>query len=187
MAVTVSGHLYLSRTSGRIKNWVVLIGCAYAREFGIALRKKHNVKGDVMRKILVATFVLFTFVLAGTAQAGESPKTVKGASTVDVKKADGLFKAGTLFVDPRKAADYKRGHVPGAAHLDIKGKSTKLDEKSLAAAGGDKAKGVVFYCNGPGCARASQASALAVGWGYKKVFYFRDGFPAWKKAGLPVE
>jgi rhodanese-related sulfurtransferase len=33
---------------------------------------------------------------------------------------------------------------------------------------------------------STQASAKALFWGYKKVFYFRDGFSGWKAAGYPV-
>ena len=54
-----------------------------------------------------------------------------------------------------------------------------------AVAGKDEA--VVMYCNGHNCMRSSKASAMAVGWGYSKIYYFRDGFPAWKDAGYPVE
>jgi rhodanese-related sulfurtransferase len=46
---------------------------------------------------------------------------------------------------------------------------------------------VVFYCNGHACHRSSKASKLAVGWGWKKVYYYRDGFPAWKAANNPIE
>jgi rhodanese-related sulfurtransferase len=35
--------------------------------------------------------------------------------------------------------------------------------------------------------RSSDATKLAVGWGFSKVYYYRDGFPAWKAAGNPVE
>jgi hypothetical protein len=31
------------------------------------------------------------------------------------------------------------------------------------------------------------ACEKALGWGYGQVYYFRDGYPAWKTAGLPVE
>jgi rhodanese-related sulfurtransferase len=35
--------------------------------------------------------------------------------------------------------------------------------------------------------RSSNASKKAVEWGYKNVYYFRLGFPAWKAAGYPAE
>jgi rhodanese-related sulfurtransferase len=46
---------------------------------------------------------------------------------------------------------------------------------------------IVIYCNGASCMRSSKATAKAVSWGYTKVYYYRDGFPAWKAASLPVE
>jgi 3-mercaptopyruvate sulfurtransferase SseA len=29
--------------------------------------------------------------------------------------------------------------------------------------------------------------ALAVSWGYEKVYYFKNGLEIWKQAGYPVE
>lgn len=34
--------------------------------------------------------------------------------------------------------------------------------------------------------RASLAVGKAVDWGYRKVYYFRDGFIGWRAAGYPV-
>ena len=46
---------------------------------------------------------------------------------------------------------------------------------------------MVFYCNGDMCQRSALASEKAVAWGWANVFYYRGGFPDWKKAGLPLE
>lgn len=138
-----------------------------------------------------ASFVLVAFVLgvsfAGDAMAEKAPLTVDGATTVDVKMAEALFNDGALFVDPRKKADFDRGHIPGAVHLDLAGKSTNLTEADLLKAAGSKDAKMVFYCNGINCMRSPDACVKAVGWGFKNVFFFRVGFPAWKEAGLPVE
>ena len=130
----------------------------------------------------ITSIVLFT-LLAGTALAKESPLTVEGATTVDTAKARALFDQEVAFVDARKDSDWEAGRIPGAIHLDVK---KALDERSLE----DEVKKdepVVFYCNGHNCLRSSHASAKAVAWGWKKVYYYRDGFPAWKAAGNPVE
>jgi len=58
---------------------------------------------------------------------------------------------------------------------DSLGGAPKIEEK------------IVIYCNGASCLRSSKACVKAVEWGYKKVYYYRDGFPAWKAAGHPVE
>ena len=118
------------------------------------------------------------------AVAGEvSPQSIDGAVTVDTTQAEALFDQEVAFVDVRKDSDWDAGRIPGAIHLDIK---SKFSEEALS---GEVEKGepVVMYCNGASCMRSSDASAMAVGWGFSKVHYYRDGFPAWKAAGSPVE
>ncbi len=137
--------------------------------------------------------IVFVFVMAiglsfsGQALAEKAPMTVDGATTVDVKQAEALFNEGAAFVDPRGKTDFDRGHIPGSFHLDVAGKSTVLTAESLEKAIGGKDVKVVFYCNGINCMRSPQACEKAVSWGFKNVFFFRAGFPAWKDAGLPVE
>jgi rhodanese-related sulfurtransferase len=118
-------------------------------------------------------------------QAGDkvSPETISGATTVDVVKAKALFDKGVIFLDIRKDKDWAAGRVPDAIHIELK-KKLNADSMSKQI---KKDQQVVIYCNGPKCMRSSKASAKAVGWGFTKVFYFRDGFPAWKAAGYPVE
>lgn len=117
------------------------------------------------------------------ALAAESPTTVPGATTVTVEEAFALFEKGVAFIDVRKASDFAAGRIPGAVHLDH---PSNFTEESLGAVAG-KADPVVIYCNGHSCLRSSEASALAVGWGYTAVNYLRDGYPAWEAAGFPIE
>ena len=117
------------------------------------------------------------------AQAAESPETVAGAATVDGAKAKALFDKGVVFVDMRTDKDWGAGRIPGAVHLEL---SKVFSDASLGAKV-KKDQDVVMYCNGASCLRSSEASAKAVGWGYKKVHYYRLGFPDWKAAGYPVE
>ena len=58
-------------------------------------------------------------------------------------------------------------------------------ESSFAAV--DKDDEVVFYCVGKYCPRSTYACAKALLWGYKRVYYFAGGLPAWKDAVYPVE
>lgn len=121
------------------------------------------------------------------AHAGDelSPETVAGATTVDTAKAKELFDKGALFVDVRSTKDWDAGRIPGAEHMD--NHKGAFSDESLGGALGGKDKEVVLYCNGHKCLRSSEASIEAVKWGYKKVYYYRDGFPAWQGAGNPVE
>ena len=137
-------------------------------------------------KHLTTMVVLGMMLLApSAAMAGkkESPAAVDGATTVNAAIAKELFDRGVPFVDVRKGKDWDAGRIPGAIHLDVK---KVLSDETLAKVAG-KDQEVTLYCNGPKCMRSSKASTKAVGWGYQKVYYFRDGFPAWKAAGYPVE
>lgn len=122
-------------------------------------------------------------LFCSTLFAAESPATVAGATTIDTGQALALFDQEVAFVDVRKDSDWDAGRIPGAIHLDVK---KALSEESLASEV-KKDEPVVFYCNGHNCLRSSHAATNAVKWGWKKVSYYRDGFPAWKTAGNPVE
>ena len=137
-----------------------------------------------MKNIVFAiTVVLSAFLILPAHAANVSPETITGATTVDAAKAKELFDRGVTFIDVRKNSDWDAGRIPGAQHIELK---KKYDETSLSKAVG-KDKEVVIYCNGTGCMRSSKACAKAVSWGYEKVYYFRDGLPAWQVAGFPVE
>ena len=112
-----------------------------------------------------------------------SPESVEGAVTIDDATAKTLFDQGAVFIDVRSQQAYDKGRIPDAVLLDLDG---QFSEKALgeAAAPGDP---VVIYCQGEKCARAADAAAQAVGWGYTNVKYYRSGFPGWKAGGFPVE
>lgn len=112
-----------------------------------------------------------------------SPQSVKGAKTVDTSEAKKLFDSGVIFIDTRKNSDWEAGRVSDAVHLDLKSNFT---EKTLSAEVG-KGDPLVCYCNGEKCMRSSVCSTKAVEWGFTNTYYYRDGFPAWKTAGHPVE
>ncbi len=140
-----------------------------------------------MKKIFNIKSVLFVLSLfsAQTIVAGDeiSPMSVKGATTVTTEQAKKLFDDGALFLDVRKDKDWNAGRVSDALQLNIK---TNFSEESLSAEMG-KGDPVVIYCNGERCLRSSNAAIKAVSWGFTHVYYYRDGFPAWKNAGYPVE
>ncbi|NRD75545.1 rhodanese-like domain-containing protein [Shewanella sp. VB17] len=122
-------------------------------------------------------------ISAVTIAADKSPETIEGATTVDTVKAKELFDQSVLFVDMRSSKDWDSGRIPDAEYLELK---TKFTEANLSAELG-KDEPVVMYCNGHNCLRSSKAAAQAVSWGFTKVYYYRDGYPAWKAAGYPTE
>lgn len=137
-----------------------------------------------MNRVLLTLFAFAVFGAVPVSAADkESPMAVSGATTVGAQEAKALFDKGTVFVDVRNGKDWGAGRVPGAMHMDLS--SAFTDGALLKVV--KKDQDMVLYCNGPSCMRSSEASAKAVQWGFKKVYYFRDGFPAWKSAGYPVE
>jgi rhodanese-related sulfurtransferase len=81
-------------------------------------------------------------------------------------------------VDVRPAAEYEAGHVEGARSLPIGELRRRLD--SLPRDGE-----LVAYCRGPYCVFADDAVRLLRQQGFD-ARRLEDGFPEWKRAGLPV-
>ena len=92
------------------------------------------------------------------------------------------LEAGDSFVlvDVREAAEWDRGHLPGAVHL---GKG--VIERDIEAAVPDLDTPLVLYCGG-GYRSALAADALQR-MGYTDVASMDGGWRAWTAAGYPVE
>lgn len=119
-----------------------------------------------------------------------SPEKVAGAETINSQKAKQLFDKGAFFIDVRKDSDFEAGRIPGALHLeysDVDPNKRLLSSKTLEENKVSKDSDIVFYCNGIHCARSSIAAKLSLEWGYKKVYYYRLGFPDWRLNGFPFE
>jgi rhodanese-related sulfurtransferase len=137
-----------------------------------------------MKKIAFVVSLIAALAALSPLQAAQvSPAEISGATTVDAVQAKALFEKGVVIVDVRKDSDWDAGRIPGAEHIELK---QVFNEATLSEVVG-KDQEVVFYCNGPKCMRSSKASEQAVAWNFEKVYYFRDGFPAWQAAGYPVE
>ena len=135
------------------------------------------------------TFLLILVVLLlssfNSLYAGDkvSPMTIDGAQLVNSDQAKKLFEDGVLFIDVRKDSDWNSGRIPDAIHLNSK---SDFSEANLLKEM-KKTDAAVIYCNGEHCMRSSKACKKAIGWGFSNLYYYRDGFPAWKSAGHPVE
>jgi rhodanese-related sulfurtransferase len=130
----------------------------------------------IFLSILPATWVVaggHHDLISGTEDSFE----VKGATTIDVATAKTLFGKGVLFVDGRGPNRWAKGHIPGAVNLPF---TSEADLSKIVS----KDQEVVFYSKGSYL--KPYGAAEAVFWGYKKVYYFRDGFSGWEAAGYPV-
>jgi len=102
-----------------------------------------------------------------------------GVEVIDRKElAARLKRREVLVLDVRPRAEYASGHIAGARSVPI----GEL-RKHLRALPKDNV--VVAYCRGPYCVYADDAVRAL----NRKGFAARrliDGFPEWKRAGLPV-
>ena len=83
-----------------------------------------------------------------------------------------------LVLDVRPREEYEAGHIAGAVSIplaDLKGRMASLPP------GVD----VVAYCRGPYCVLAPQALQMLRDNGFA-ARRLEDGFPEWRRAGLPV-
>ncbi len=131
---------------------------------------------------------------AAPAFANETPATLKGAEVVDAAKAKSLMDGGAKMIDTRVANEYAEAHIKGATNVPYKEKSAKaadfdasLDSFDVSKLPADKNAALITQCNGAECWKSYKGAAAAIKAGYKKVYWFRGGFPEWKAKGLPVE
>jgi len=121
-----------------------------------------------------------------------TPRALAGANLVDANTVAQLLQKGATYIDTRNDAEYKAGHVPGAKLVPYVEKSHKeadydpSQDKFELDKVGDKNAELIFGCNGPECWKSFKASSEAVKAGYKKVYWFRGGFPEWRNAGQKV-
>lgn len=138
---------------------------------------------------LFASLVLAVDLPTKKEQNYSSPTSVEGATTVDAAKAHELWEQRAVFIDVRKEGQFESGRIPGAINLSYGPEIAGEQPFNATALEAHVAKNdpVVIYCNAAGCDRSSWGAALALEWGWTKVYYFREGYPSWSKAGYPVE
>lgn len=130
-------------------------------------------------------FGFFLLLFSTTPIAKDSPTEVSGAQTVNVQQARDLWLQGVPFIDPRSLMDWEAGRIPDALHMEMK-KPIYNSDTVLEFIGSYDAP-VVSYCNSFGCHRAADLAKDLVSWGFTKVYYFREGYPAWIRADNPFE
>jgi rhodanese-related sulfurtransferase len=102
-----------------------------------------------------------------------------GVDVVDrTELARRLRGGGVLVLDVRPAPEYAAGHIAGA-------RSVPVDELRRHLRALPKDAEVVAYCRGPYCVYADDAVRELNRKGFRARRLI-DGFPEWKRAGLPV-
>lgn len=141
----------------------------------------------------LSAFLLAFLSVPAALASEETPMSIPGGTMVDAVKAKAQMDKGAVMVDARVAAEFAEKHIKGAINVvfkEVNKKVAKLDPKDefdMKKLPADKAKALVFYCNGSPCWRGYKAADASIKAGYKNVFWFRDGLPAWEEKGYPTE
>ncbi|MDB5240668.1 MAG: metalloregulator ArsR/SmtB family transcription factor [Spirosoma sp.] len=83
-----------------------------------------------------------------------------------------------VLLDVRPTEEYQRGHIPHAI-------SIPLEQWDSLLATLPRHKQIIAYCRGPFCVYSDEAVVQLKRKGYHAV-RLEEGFPDWKKRGLPV-
>ena len=105
-----------------------------------------------------------------------------GLSLLIVFQAKRLHELGALFIDVRSKKQWQWGRIEGAYHLDLQERFNEL----LSGAELDREMPFIIYGNSSYHMRAAIASYLAAVWGYRKVFFYREGYFKWLAVDYPV-
>lgn len=151
-----------------------------------------------MKKIVLLLVCLVGFALAAKPVTPEPADAAQyGAKFISVDEAKKLFDGGAIFADTRKPLEVSKSKIKGAvrAYYNEKGgNKNKLpkwdsskDKFKIEDLPTDKNKTIVTYCNGKNCWKSYKAAVSLTQMGYTDVHWMRNGIPAWKKAGYPVE
>ena len=102
-----------------------------------------------------------------------------GIEVVDRAELAARIEQGQVVVlDVRPPGEYSAGHITGARSMPIDELRRRLDALPADA-------DVVAYCRGPYCVYADDAVRELRERGFR-ASRLEDGFPEWKRAGLPV-
>jgi tetratricopeptide (TPR) repeat protein len=113
----------------------------------------------------------------------DTGEEIKGAISIDTSTAKKLHARGVPFIDVY--FEWGRKRIPDALYLDMW--SYDFNETLLSKIIQKKQEVVLYSSRGKGEYFLPDATALAVTWGYEKVYYYKDGLAEWGKAGYPID
>ena len=145
----------------------------------------------LMAALGLATLLMLSAAHVASAQDGsiyqatlaESNEKTREVSTEQVRRI--LVDGSAIILDSRKHSEYVAGHIPGAQNVDVSPSEYVAAVERLV--GGDKAKALVLYCNGPFCQASKRISEQLVAAGFTNVRRYQLGIPIWRALGGPTE
>jgi rhodanese-related sulfurtransferase len=142
--------------------------------------------------VVVSGIALAAIALAGPA-AAQNQSILKATlaevnartGEVDTEEMRRIVSTRTaLLIDTRSKPEFAAGHIPGAVPVPQGGNAISAVEK---LSGGDKAKPIVLYCNGPWCQASRRVADQLVDAGFTRVRRYQLGMPVWRALGGPTQ
>ena len=110
----------------------------------------------------------------------EASRAFSGFKAVSPAELTGLInREDALLIDVSGAADFDKGHIPGARNIQASG----FDPENKLLAKVRELPVVVTCRTGAGSSTAARRLVKA---GFKKVFWLDGGVAAWQQANLPL-
>lgn len=128
-------------------------------------------------------FMIFFASILWVVPANASPVPIATLETVQTL----VSSSDVVLIDNRPPALFQQGHIPGAINLPYKRSEFEESVMTKETLEQFKGKTLVFYCSGNKTAFNASAQASEWGWSADKIYWFKDGFPAWAANGLTVE
>jgi len=134
-----------------------------------------------LMNIRILLLVVVALISPALSRAAETPApSATAVKRVNIDEYEKL-RTGTniVILDVRSAAEFEKGHIPGAINIDIN--SSRFAEQTAQL---DKSKTYLVNCAvGMRSARACKKLESS---GFKSLIDLAPGFDGWKKAGKPV-
>ena len=134
-------------------------------------------------KLWMLTSFFASLFTISAAVATTSPESIDGTTKVDAEAFIDLVDKfpKLIIIDSRIPGDRKQGYIEGS--LSLPDVETTCESLSKVIPKKDAAS--LFYCNGVKCGRSAKAIDIALGCGYKNIYWFRGGFEEWLEKGYP--
>lgn len=106
---------------------------------------------------------------------------------LDEVEAWEAWRLGALFVDARRSAEFRAGHIQGARSLPLweDGLEARLaDLRDFQVE--DPRRVIVLYCTGSACTDSHDLAQRLFALGLPNLRIYTGGYPAWARHGRPV-
>ena len=137
-----------------------------------------------IKNTLFLGLMLLFLSSAAWAEKKDTPLSLEGTTKVTAEEVIDLIGNfdDLTIVDARKNSDREKGWIEGSIGLP----NTDTTPESLAKVAGDKAKPIMFYCNGVKCGKSKKAVNEARKMGYTQLIVYAEGMPVWEEKGMPI-